>query len=369
MVLMQVSLMICVGAIAYLYTRRAEEMLELRTAFVASVSHELRTPLHGLLACAEGLEESEAKQNVMGCGRLLHSHVSNVLDLARLEKAIPLRLKPDRCELVDLLAPLRTIGATSAKQVVVAAPPPGAFLLDAARVTQVLVNLLGNAMRHASTRVTVRVEEADGQLEFWCEDDGPGVDADAQSSLFETWSVGKDGGTGLGLSISRELAVQMGGSLRLEETRGAGASFCLRLPLRHCASSPVEGRKSSLELTPRRVLVVDDNALNARLCERMLERLMCEVQVVHTAEDAIAACKEHEFDVVLMDINLGVSNEDGIEAARAILQHRPTLRVVPATADNTPACRRHCDAVGMQGFLLKPFGLRDLKSALRGAKE
>ena len=238
---------------------------------------------------------------------------------------------------------------------------PPEVLLDGHRLRQILDNLVSNALKFTEAGgVTVRLAGHGAELRCAVEDTGIGISPEQQERLFARFVQADEArarqyqGAGLGLVLSRDLARLMRGSLELTSSAGWGSCFTCTLPLVAAvvAASPVAAAR---EVPPGlRVLVVDDNAINRLVAQRLLERCGCEVALSVDGEAALAALEErHDYDVVLMDIHM--PGLDGLETTRRLrARHGEGLHVVGCSASAESADLESCREAGMNDFLAKP---------------
>ena len=255
----------------------------------------------------------------------------------------------------------------------VARAVPAAVVGDLVRIRQVLVNLVGNAVKFTERGgVHVRVDmPAPDRLRIAVEDSGIGISADQQARLFQPFVQAEAsmsrrfGGTGLGLSISRQLCALMGGELTVQSVAGEGSTFTMEVQV---ASAPAAVAKPASEVVangalPRfqaRVLVVDDNPVNQQVARRMLEKLGCSVELASDGVEAVGRSADGSFDLVLMDVQM--PGMDGLSATRA-MRRRTSTSVVPIlalTANAIAGDEALCLSAGMNGYLTKPVRLPDL---------
>ncbi|MCR0981885.1 hybrid sensor histidine kinase/response regulator [Roseomonas populi] len=372
-----------------------------KSRFLAHMSHELRTPLNGVLGLAQALAEDPALGGeqrdraalLERAGRHLNALLNDVLDLSSIE-AGRLALAAQPATLAPLLADAaglaRAVAAAKGVRLVVEVAPdlPHAVLCDARRVRQILHNLLGNAVKFTPPGGVVELsvrrrwlpEEGSG-LVLTVRDDGPGVPEDFRDRLFQDYSratreVAKGNGTGLGLAISAGLAQAMNGSIRFgSPPDGKGSVFEVWLPLADAAPPPPACPEPSRTVpapTSRRVLVVDDVAVNRLVLRIMLERAGCSVAEAESGEAALERLEDPGPlpDVVLMDVLM--PGMGGLEAARRIRSlHGPAgrLRILAVTAGAMPEQVAACLAAGMDGHVTKPVERAALLAALEGAPE
>lgn len=364
----------------------AEQASEAKSRFLGTVSHELRTPLNGImgmtqLALAE-LHDNPVRvrlQTILGSAQHLRRLIGDLVDLARIE-AGKLDLMPVRFgatalmhDVVQLLQPAAA-GKALTLQVLPAGNLPPQVCADAARVRQVLHNLVGNAVKFtAAGPVSITADWAAPVLRFVVRDSGPGVPAAQRATIFEAFDQGAraaDGGLGLGLTISRQLARAMGGDVVLLDEPGPGAAFAFTL--RTEPDRPLDradlARDLALPTFRARALLVDDNAVNAEVARAMLERMGLTVTIAADGEQALALRERDPFDVVLMDCEMPVL--DGLGATRRWRAHEARdggaahVPIVALTASAVQGDRERCLAAGMDDYIAKPFELSDLAAAL-----
>jgi signal transduction histidine kinase/ActR/RegA family two-component response regulator len=373
----------------------AEAHARSRTEFLAMVSHELRTPLNAVIGLSglvldQGLPEAQAQhiRLIREAGDHLLALVNDILDVTRLERGqLPLQEEP--------FDPRQTFGA--AVQLMrrqaeekglslsfdVAAAVPTRLVGDAARLRQVLLNLLGNAVKFTDAggiEVTLTAAEApagagDGmvRLGLAVADTGIGIAPEAQARLFDAFVQGDSGaarrfgGAGLGLAISRMLLERMGGSIAVESAPGRGSRFRCEVPLRR--ATPAAAAPAAGEDRPLRILVAEDVLANRLLITHTLQRLGHAVEAVANGAEAVAAVRSAEpdaaFDLVLMDVMMPVM--DGLAATRAIRAlPAPADRVpvIALTAHGSPEAAAECLAAGMDRFETKPIGPDALRAAI-----
>lgn len=371
----------------------AERASRAKTEFVSRMSHELRTPLNAIIGFGELLEseplgESQRKyvELINGSGKHLMELINAVLDHAKIE-AGELTLEAVVYDLEGLVGSVGSmIGArANAKglefEVHVAEGLPRRVVGDPTRLKQILLNLLGNAVKFTERgKIELRTGREAGRLVFGVRDTGVGMDAATLKKLFQPFSQAdesvsrKYGGTGLGLLIARELIEAMGGSIEVESAPGNGSAFRFWLPLREAgaAAAADEGATDSIvaqDLAERvggRILLVDDNGVNRQLAGAMLERLGLRCESATNGEEALRRLAEGEYALVLMDVEMPVM--DGITATRRLRAAETAqgrrLPVIALTANALNEDREKCLAAGMDGYLAKPIGLANLRNEL-----
>lgn len=350
-----------------------------RDRFIATMSHEIRTPLHGLMATLDMLRSESLTQEgrhrlaiARTSAKALISVANDILDLSRVNAdAIPLDRKPfslDRMltEVVDN-ARARADSLGLELSFSTSRTLPACVTGDARRITQILTNLLANALKFTSAgSVVVHARYTDGRCIVDVTDTGEGVPEEMRRSIFEPFvqvdsaRSRRFGGSGLGLAISRRLSEAMGGSLVLSSSGPQGSTFTLTLPLEVSDEDPAEEQSQRiLQTVHGRILVVEDDEVSRYVAQSLLESLECPASVVASGTLALERLEREEFDLVLIDCEM--PELDGYETARrarAFLERR--IPLVGMTASTTSEDRQRCLDAGMNDILAKPFG----KSAL-----
>ncbi|MFY7857279.1 MAG: ATP-binding protein [Rubrivivax sp.] len=388
--------------------QEAESANAAKSQFLANMSHEIRTPLNAVLGLNQMLllgrldrEQRRLASLVQSSGRLLLSLINDILDLSRIEAGHfetheetfePLAVVDEVCAMLRERAVEQRLGLELDDRT-----PPGTRLRgDAMRLRQVLLNLIGNAIKFTEQgRVTVRLRLIDDdagttsvRLVLEVIDTGIGIPPDQLPRLFERFSqldssaTRRHSGSGLGLAITREVVERLGGRIGVLSQAGQGSTFEVELPFHRVESNePDEPAASRLEapipvVQPLRVLVAEDNPVNQVLIQALLSHLGHEATLVGNGLEAVQAlqtAEEGRFDIVLMDMQM--PEVDGLEATRrirALAGPRACIPVLAMTANAREEDRLACQAAGMDGFVSKPieFGLLDRtlrQTATRGS--
>ena len=396
-------------------TRRLEEQASILAAreeamrtsrakseFIANVSHEIRTPMTAILGYAEIMREdaamgrlsdlgSSAGEVIARNGQHILGVVNDIIDAARVEAgqmsisrtAIDLRaISQDAVQFLAARAAAKGIALRFDAGI----DGPATTVSDPLRVRQILLNLIGNAVKfteHGS--VTVDLAVSGGRWMISVADTGPGMDAREMALLFrrfsQTSTADSVNGSGLGLALSRQLAHMLGGDLVARSVPGAGTTFTLTLPRtatpaeQFVAASPTQAdsgagdERAPLPLEGLQVLLAEDGPDNARLCRHFLERAGASVTVACDGRQALAFLRaaeagvfEEPFDVVLMDMEMPIM--DGVQAVRAIRDSGSQIPVIALTAHAGDDAHARCLAAGFSDFLAKPADRRTLQAAV-----
>jgi PAS domain S-box-containing protein len=393
----------------------AEAASRAKSQFLANMSHEIRTPMNGvlgmaelLLRCSLGQKERRLAESIHRSGTVLLEIINEILDFSKIEsgklhlEAIPFEVRRTIQEAVDVSRPTAQKKQLDLSWTIDDSIP--AFLTgDPTRLRQIIVNLVGNAVKFTKqgvVDVAVSLESQRSELyglSVMVRDTGIGISPEAQSHIFDAFSQAdgsttrKYGGSGLGLAIVWQLVALMGGHIELQSVPGEGSTFRFNAYFGRCDSShrylSSEGsanraemdssEQSAREPAEVRILLVEDNPVNREVACGMLETLHCRIDTAENGREGLTALETTEYDLVFMDCQM--PEMDGLTATRLIREreardareaddttqrigHR--VPIVALTAHAMRGDREVCLAAGMDDYLTKPFTLSQLEQLL-----
>jgi len=357
-----------------------------KSQFLAQMSHEIRTPMNGVLGIASllmhtSLNEKQSKfvRTIHNSGESLLNLINDILDFSKIEagklelELLPFNLRDMTEETVELLSE-HALEKKVNLACFVDSDVPAHVTGDPGRLRQILMNLLGNALKftsHGEVLLFVFVEQShnkDVYLRFEIRDSGIGIKKEKQEDIFAAFSQAdeyttrKFGGTGLGLAICRRLVDLMGGEIGVESAEGKGATFWFTTVFTIGSSSEIAINEQPEIATAQHfdvsILVVEDNLTNQIVAEGTLEKMGCKVDLANNGVEAIAATEKKKYELIFMDCQMPVM--DGYKATeniRKIEKENGTERVpiIALTAHAMKGDRERCFAVGMDDYIAKPF--------------
>lgn len=386
----------------YLRQRQHDAAAQAKSEFLSRMSHEIRTPMNGIIGMTNiALFPGKSREEMVQClqkisvsSQYLLGLLNDILDMSKIESG-KMQIEPVNFCIDEMLTTIRELVTpqTEAKGIRFEEDvdlQTRWFRGDRLRISQILVNILGNAVKFTPAEGTIRLTLREKQVSqgdagaysdvfFAVSDTGIGISRENQERVFLSFeqvsgvSSGGVQGTGLGLSISARLARLMGGKINLTSEPGKGSTFDFTLPLPHGQQEIREPAMEGCRFDGKKVLLAEDNALNAEIAENILEELGFAVETVTDGDEAVETLRSRQpgaFDVVLMDIMMPRMN--GLEAARLIrsTEGRPDLKTLPILAMSANAfdddVKKSLES-GMNDHLSKPIEMDKLTAALSRA--
>ncbi|MGL6260232.1 ATP-binding protein [Vibrio sp. WXL210] len=366
--------------------KKAEQSEQATRDFVAMINHELRTPLNGLLGSSELLQQTtldeqqlELVNNLAQSGEFLRVIINDLLDFSKINAGM-FELIPSEFEFETLFKTLNSIFEPKAQEKSLTfsisqnTKLPKVVLGDLERITQIFVNLIGNAIKFTdSGAVSVRFSWSAEVLSFEVEDTGIGIDEQARAKLFQPFTQADRSskrnfeGTGLGLAICHQLIEMMGGDVDLTSEVGVGTCFFGTIPLKlisQTKSSAPKAPEEAAAVIPENLslLVVEDIKMNQLIINKMLEKIGVCADIKDNGVEAVEAVKNKDYDLIFMDCRMPIM--DGFEATSKIRELGFQRPIVALTASTTAAERELCIESGMNDILTKPYRADEITGAL-----
>ena len=368
-----------------------------KSDFLARMSHEIRTPMNGIIGMTEiALKDGQTEERRIDCLRKIEYSseyllglINDILDMSKIESG-KMRLIEEKCNLMEMIQGLRPLleaklNENNIQYIADIQLKNHWFLADSLRLNQVLINLLGNALKYSKPDghvwLTVRETEEEkdfSNLYFQIRDDGIGISPESQQLIFRQFEQADNSdnarkqGTGLGLAISRRIVRMMDSDIKLESEPGKGSTFSFNVKLQpvSCEKTTVTSQPEEISFPGKRILVVEDNELNMEIICTILENYGIETEQAVNGKEAVQRMEESVpgyYDMIFMDIMM--PEMDGLEATRIIRNlDREDCKKIPIYAMSANAFDEDVKrslASGMNGHLSKPVNLQVLEKTLR----
>ncbi|HET8866028.1 MAG TPA: ATP-binding protein [Gracilimonas sp.] len=365
-----------------------------KSEFLATMSHEIRTPMNAILGMTHLLKEDSPRKdqiepiNILDfSGKTLLSLIDDILDFSKIEAGKiefeKIEFKLD--ELIDvIIESFRSLAKNKGIDLSasIAKNTPNVLMGDPARLTQILNNLVSNALKFTEDgKVSLEVSSLKNEdeiitLQFAITDTGIGIEEDRMDTIFNSFTQASEntkrlfGGTGLGLTISKQLTELQGGKISVESEEGKGSTFFVELTFEKSdageKASKVTEEEGAKSISGLKLLLAEDNLVNQKVMIRFFERWNVEMKVVDNGLEVLEALKEQNFDVILMDLQM--PEMDGYEASENIRKlddpYKRKTPIIALTAAALKEVREKVYAAGMNDFVTKPFDPAELERKL-----
>jgi signal transduction histidine kinase/CheY-like chemotaxis protein len=374
---------------------QAEAATFAKSNFLANMSHEIRTPLNGVIGTAQLLsrtsllpEQQELLQTLQSSSNLLINIISDILDISKIEadKLILHRVSTHLRNCVKTVIEITEPAITTLHKPLkltyqVDDNVTNYVIADQGRLQQILVNLIGNAIKFTDEgSVTLRVTASEisnniQEITFSVKDDGIGISEEALAQLFKpftqvnTTALRKYGGTGLGLSICKKLVEMMQGRIWVESKEAEGSLFSFTLPLQITYSAAElemqPGEKEAFQYRPLRILLAEDNKMNQLIASKIFKKVGYSIDIAENGLAAVNMVEQCNYDLIFMDIQM--PEMDGLQATRHILKKHGegAPPIIAMTANVLSENERECAQAGMKDFVSKPFTFERLEDIIQ----
>ncbi len=373
----------------------AENSVKVKERFLTNMSHEIRTPMNGVMGFARILEDTNLDENQMQsieaiktAGDNLMVIINDILDFSKIEadmmtfESIQFSLSKTVKSVVELLLPSALKKNIVLKETI---DPQvnDAIIGDPTRLSQILINLIGNAVKFTEEgQVELVVTKVSGSdlvslINFNVIDSGIGIPADKVDSIFESFTQASDettrkfGGTGLGLTITRKLVELQGGSIVVRSEIGTGSEFSFDIQYKNAAVDNVNSSKEAKKnrdfsfLKDKKILLAEDNKINQLLTRKVFERWDKQIEIAENGLIAFEKIKENDYDIILMDIQMPeMDGNEVTEQVRKLSGHKSKVPIIALTAHATTDEERRCITSGMDDYLSKPYDFNVLLEKL-----
>jgi signal transduction histidine kinase/ActR/RegA family two-component response regulator len=388
--------------------KQAEQASQAKTRFLSNISHDIRTPMNAIIgytALAKShIDHKEQVHDYLNkistSSEYLLNLINDVLDMSRIESG-NLSLDPTPCSLVEILNDLKTVMAGQLQDrhqtfdLEIKGLTNEMVLCDKLRLNQILLNILGNAVKFTPDGGEIQVflyqfarneAESLGGYRFHIRDNGIGMSEDFKEHLFEQFSrekrdtVNEIPGTGLGMAITKSLVEKMGGTIQVESQLGEGTEFILSFdfPIYQTESAaPTKKNKGAAPITgqkPKRLLLVEDNALNQEIASEILSDYGFLIEIANDGSEAVKKMENAnpgDYDIILMDIQMPVMN--GYEATKRIRMlenpHLASIPIIAMTANAFDEDKKKAFHAGMNDFVSKPIDVENLLGVISSITE